>query len=133
MKPQQEFNPLEHNFSSNILRSISHDEFKSNLLPAFNKYLLRSPEIALLGVASILESVSIDLSQYATGIYSCLNLLILVYYCILLLHAANIHSSLVYYCLLIYINMLQWYIRLSCLWLSIGLSQYGAWIYSFLV
>ena len=50
--------------SAAFLRTIDQEEFKGKLLPAINKYLLRSPEIALGVVASILGNLSIDLSSY---------------------------------------------------------------------
>ena len=67
--------------------------------------------------------LSIDLSQYAAGIYSCL-LFLLIY--LSMLQGYN----LVYFCLLLSISMLQGYILVySCLLLSIDLSQYAV-VYS---
>ena len=46
---------------------LSHEEVKEHLLPAMKKYLLRSPEIALMCISCILEALQLDLSQYAEG------------------------------------------------------------------
>nr|XP_022338883.1 eIF-2-alpha kinase activator GCN1-like [Crassostrea virginica] len=50
--------------SSELLRHINHAEFKDQVLPALQKAMLRSPEIILEAVGSLLLSVTIDLGQY---------------------------------------------------------------------
>ena len=59
-----------------FLKLLSHDEFKSEVLPVMNKSLLRSPEIALSGVSVVLRSLNLDLSVYAAelGQTFCTNL-----------------------------------------------------------
>lgn len=60
-----------------FLKLLKHEEFKSLLLPALQKAMLRSPEIILGSVGRILASVSLDLSPYAVElakpIASCLH------------------------------------------------------------
>ncbi|XP_043511247.1 eIF-2-alpha kinase activator GCN1 [Frieseomelitta varia] len=51
-----------------LLRRISHDEFKSQLLPALQKAMLRNPEIIIESVGHILSGLSLDLSQYSQDI-----------------------------------------------------------------
>ncbi|KAJ1530782.1 hypothetical protein ONE63_005633 [Megalurothrips usitatus] len=51
-----------------LLRQLSHDEFKSQLLPAVQKAMLRNPEIILECVGHIISALSLDLSQYAVDI-----------------------------------------------------------------
>lgn len=51
-----------------LLRRISHDEFKSQLLPALQKAMLRNPEIIIESVGYILSGLSLDLSQYSQDI-----------------------------------------------------------------
>ena len=51
-----------------LLRQLTHDEFKNQLLPAVQKSMLRNPEIILECVAHIVSAVSLDLSQYAADI-----------------------------------------------------------------
>ncbi|XP_042907743.1 stalled ribosome sensor GCN1 [Parasteatoda tepidariorum] len=53
---------------SSLLRQVTHDDFKSILLPSLQKALLRNPEIIFETVCKILSSVSLDLSQYALDI-----------------------------------------------------------------
>ena len=48
-----------------MLRRISHDEFKSDLLPAILKSMLRNPEIIMETIGHILAGLTIDMSQYA--------------------------------------------------------------------
>ncbi|XP_058803320.1 stalled ribosome sensor GCN1 isoform X2 [Phymastichus coffea] len=48
-----------------FLRRISHDDFKSQLLPALQKAMLRNPEIIIELVGHILSGLSLDLSRYA--------------------------------------------------------------------
>lgn len=51
-----------------FLKLLTHEEFKSLLLPALLKAMLRSPEIILASVGRVLTSVSLDLSAYATDL-----------------------------------------------------------------
>ncbi|XP_012138450.2 lethal (3) 80Fj isoform X1 [Megachile rotundata] len=51
-----------------LLRRISHDEFKNQLLPALQKAMLRNPEIIIESVGYILSGLSLDLSQYSQDI-----------------------------------------------------------------
>lgn len=51
-----------------LLRQLTHDEFKSQLLPAIQKAMLRNPEIILECVGHIISGLSLDLSQYASDI-----------------------------------------------------------------
>ncbi|XP_077995202.1 stalled ribosome sensor GCN1-like [Glandiceps talaboti] len=51
--------------SKHLLRYVTHDEFKENILPAAQKAMLRNPENVLRVLSELLASVSIDLSQYA--------------------------------------------------------------------
>ncbi|XP_043262082.1 eIF-2-alpha kinase activator GCN1 [Colletes gigas] len=51
-----------------LLRRISHDEFKNQLLPALQKAMLRNPEIIIESVGHILSGLSLDLSQYSQDI-----------------------------------------------------------------
>ncbi|XP_076383364.1 lethal (3) 80Fj [Megalopta genalis] len=51
-----------------LLRRITHDEFKSQLLPALQKAMLRNPEIIIESVGHILSGLSLDLSQYSQEI-----------------------------------------------------------------
>lgn len=62
-----------------LLRQLSHDEFKGQLLPAVQKAMLRNPEVILECVGHIISVVSLDLSQYAGDIGKSL--------------AANLHSK----------------------------------------
>lgn len=48
-----------------ILKSISHDEFKSQILPALQRAMLRSPEIILQGVGAIVRELEIDVSEFS--------------------------------------------------------------------
>ena len=59
-----------------FLKLLTHEEFKSEILPVMNKSLLRSPEIALSGVSVVLQSLNLDLSAYAAelGQTFCTNL-----------------------------------------------------------
>ena len=59
-----------------FLKLLSHEEFKSEILPVMNKSLLRSPEIALTAVSVVLQSLNLDLSAYAAelGQTFCTNL-----------------------------------------------------------
>ena len=59
-----------------FLKLLSHEEFKSDILPVMNKSLLRSPEIALTSVSVVLQSLNLDLSAYAAelGQTFCTNL-----------------------------------------------------------
>ncbi|XP_076236761.1 lethal (3) 80Fj [Calliopsis andreniformis] len=51
-----------------LLRRITHDEFKSQLLPALQKAMLRNPEIIIESVGHILSGLCLDLSQYSQDI-----------------------------------------------------------------
>ena len=51
-----------------LLKRLTHDDFKSLLLPAILKALLRSPEICLGSVGQILGAFSLDLSLYAADL-----------------------------------------------------------------
>ncbi|KAF7417549.1 hypothetical protein HZH68_000202 [Vespula germanica] len=51
-----------------LLRRISHEEFKVQLLPALQKAMLRNPEIIIESVGHILSGLSLDLSQYSQDI-----------------------------------------------------------------
>ncbi|XP_054719248.1 eIF-2-alpha kinase activator GCN1-like [Uloborus diversus] len=53
---------------SGYLRQITHDEFKSTILPSIQKALLRNPEVIFETVSNIVSNVSLDLSQYALEI-----------------------------------------------------------------
>lgn len=48
-----------------ILKSISHNEFKTQILPALQRAMLRSPEIILQGVGSIVRELEIDVSEFS--------------------------------------------------------------------
>eukprot|EP00105_Crassostrea_gigas_P037138 XP_019921286.1 PREDICTED: eIF-2-alpha kinase activator GCN1 [Crassostrea gigas] len=50
--------------SNELLRHLNHAEFKEKVLPALQKAMLRSPEIILEAVGSLLLGVTIDLGQY---------------------------------------------------------------------
>ena len=47
-----------------LLKSLNHDEFKGQILPAMSKAMLRNPELVMESISLILSSLSIDLSQY---------------------------------------------------------------------
>lgn len=51
-----------------LLRRLSHEEFKTQLLPALQKAMLRNPEIIIESVGHILNGLSLDLSQYCQEI-----------------------------------------------------------------
>ncbi len=48
-----------------ILKSITHNEFKSQILPALQRAMLRSPEIILQGVGAIVRELEIDVSEFS--------------------------------------------------------------------
>lgn len=48
-----------------ILKSINHDEFKSQILPALQRAMLRSPEIILQGVGAIVRELELDVSEFS--------------------------------------------------------------------
>lgn len=48
-----------------ILKSINHDEFKSQILPALQRAMLRSPEIILQGVGAIVRELEIDVGEFS--------------------------------------------------------------------
>ncbi|XP_031350613.1 eIF-2-alpha kinase activator GCN1-like [Photinus pyralis] len=51
-----------------MLKRLNHEQFKSTLLPALQKAMLRNPEIIIECVGLILAGVTIDLSQYALDV-----------------------------------------------------------------
>ncbi|XP_046621828.1 eIF-2-alpha kinase activator GCN1 isoform X1 [Neodiprion virginianus] len=51
-----------------LLKRVTHDEFKNQLLPALQKAMLRNPEIIIEAVGHILSGVSLDLSKYSQDI-----------------------------------------------------------------
>ena len=55
-----------------LLKTVTHEEFKTILLPPILKAMLRNPEMVLHSIGVILSKVPIDLSQYVTelGTYS---------------------------------------------------------------
>ena len=48
-----------------VLQNICHDDFKKTILPAVSRFVLRSPEIAMNIVPSLISFVNLDLSQYS--------------------------------------------------------------------
>lgn len=48
-----------------LLKLVTHDEFKSTLLPALQKSMLRNPEVILECVGVVIKGMNLDLSQYA--------------------------------------------------------------------
>lgn len=50
---------------SQLLKSLSDDEFKKSILPALQRAMLRSPEIILQGVGAIIHEIEIDCSEFA--------------------------------------------------------------------
>lgn len=50
------------------LKLVSHDVFKSKLLPPILKSMLRNPEVILECIATVISSVSLDLSVHALEI-----------------------------------------------------------------
>ncbi|XP_059439580.1 protein ILITYHIA isoform X2 [Corylus avellana] len=53
-----------------LFTRMSHEDFQSIVVPSSVKMLKRNPEIVLESVGILLESVSLDLSKYATEILS---------------------------------------------------------------
>lgn len=51
-----------------LLSRLSHEDFRSQLLPAVQKAMLRNPEIILPCLSYIISGLSLDLSQYALDI-----------------------------------------------------------------
>lgn len=51
-----------------LLKSITANEFKTIVLPALQRAMLRSPEIILQGVGAIVNEIEIDISDYAFDI-----------------------------------------------------------------
>ena len=47
-----------------MIKTLSHDEFSSKVLPAMSKAMLRNPELVMEAISLILASLSIDLSKY---------------------------------------------------------------------
>uniref|UniRef100_A0A4W4EKN6 TOG domain-containing protein n=1 Tax=Electrophorus electricus TaxID=8005 RepID=A0A4W4EKN6_ELEEL len=54
--------------SGPLLRHVTHAEFKELLLPTLQKALLRSPENCIQTISSMLDQLTLDLSQYAMDI-----------------------------------------------------------------
>ncbi|KAJ8872924.1 hypothetical protein PR048_026540 [Dryococelus australis] len=52
-----------------LLRHVTHDDFRQQLLPAMRKAMLRNPEVILEAVGHIFSCLSLDLSQYALDIF----------------------------------------------------------------
>ncbi|CAN8015116.1 unnamed protein product [Ixodes persulcatus] len=50
--------------SRSLLRHVTHDDFKGQLLPALQKAMLRNPEIIMESVAHVMQGVSLELSPY---------------------------------------------------------------------
>lgn len=53
-----------------LFTHLSHEDFKSTVLPTSLKMLKRNPELVLESVGVLLQSVNLDLSKYATEILS---------------------------------------------------------------
>ncbi len=51
-----------------LLRTLTDQEFRGQLLPSMSKALLRSPEVALLTVSHILAGLSLELSAVAADL-----------------------------------------------------------------
>lgn len=47
-----------------LLNTITQEEFKSQLLPALQRSMLRNPEIILEGVGTIIREIDVDLSEF---------------------------------------------------------------------
>lgn len=47
-----------------ILKSVQKDEFQTVILPALERSMLRSPEVILNGVGSIVNAIDIDISEH---------------------------------------------------------------------
>lgn len=50
---------------SQLLKTLSLDEFKKTILPALQRAMLRSPEIVLQAVGAIVHELEIDVSEFA--------------------------------------------------------------------
>lgn len=50
---------------SQLLKTLSLDEFKKSILPALQRAMLRSPEIVLQAVGAIVHELEIDVSDFA--------------------------------------------------------------------
>lgn len=50
---------------SQLLKTLSLDEFKKSILPALQRAMLRSPEIVLQAVGAIVYELEIDVSEFA--------------------------------------------------------------------
>lgn len=53
---------------SQLLKSVTLDEFKKTILPALQRAMLRSPEIILQGVGAIVHELEIDVSDFAVDL-----------------------------------------------------------------
>lgn len=51
-----------------FLKVLTHEDFKGQLLPALQKAMLRNPELILVSLGSVIDSVSLDLSPYAVDL-----------------------------------------------------------------
>ncbi|CAL1534334.1 unnamed protein product [Lymnaea stagnalis] len=54
--------------NTELLRHVSHEEFKDLILPAVQKAMLRNSEISQETISELISSVKLDLSQYAMDI-----------------------------------------------------------------
>lgn len=54
--------------SRSLLVRVTHEEFRTMLLPATQRAILRNPEVILRCVGPILSGLSLDLSQYCLDI-----------------------------------------------------------------
>lgn len=51
-----------------LIKTVNHDQFKTILLPALQKAMLRNPEIIIECVGFVISGVNLDLSPYASDI-----------------------------------------------------------------
>lgn len=51
-----------------LMKTVNHDQFKTTLLPALQKAMLRNPEIIIECVGFVISGVDLDLSLYASDI-----------------------------------------------------------------
>ena len=51
-----------------MLCQADHDDFKTKLMVAFDKAMLRNPEIAIDAFVAMIAGVSIDLSAYSSAL-----------------------------------------------------------------
>ncbi|CEF63781.1 Translational activator GCN1 [Strongyloides ratti] len=55
--------------TQNIIRKITKNEWEELIMPNIKKGMLRSPEVATVGVKKLIEYCSVDLSGYAVDIF----------------------------------------------------------------